>query len=246
MIPKIGIVEVEYTFENYKYAIEKHGGKVKELLVDGGQTVDEYIDQIHGLLLPGGRDIDPDLYGGDEDYKTQYVNRAKDVFEIELFQKAMEKDMPVFGICHGIQIMNVAMGGSLYATDDSLYEENPSKILTYQKPGRSTDPWHKIQIQPDSRLNKITGESITEVTSTHYEAVKVIGEGFVVTAQAEDGVIEAMEAPSKEFVIGVQYHPDRMWIDNKLSLPDRKFYTHAKKLFEAFINAGVKFLTRDY
>ena len=119
-----------------------------------------------------------------------------------------------------------------------MYEDIPSKILTYQKPG-SDDPWHKIKIQPDSQLNKITGESITEVTSIHYEAVKVIGEGLVVTAQSKDGIIEAMEAPSKEFVIGVQYHPERMWIDNKPPLPDRKFYTHAKKLFEAFIESSI-------
>jgi len=240
MPPKIGIVEAAYTFENYKYAIEKHGGEVKKLLIGGGKAIKEYIDQIHGLLLPGGYDIDPDIYGGDGHCKTQDVNRAKDVFEILLFRKAIEKDMPVLGICRGIQIMNVAMGGSLYQ-----YEEIPSKISTYQKP-RSGDPWHKIKIQPDSRLNKITGESITKVTSRHYEAVKVIGEGFVVTAQAKDGIIEAMEYPSKEFVIGVQYHPERMWIDQNPRLSDRKFYTHAKKLFEAFINAGVKFLTHHY
>jgi len=231
MPPKIGIVE-GFDFENYKNAIEKHGGEVKKLSIGDEQATKEYIHQIHGLLLPGGGTIDPDIYGEELHCgKSQYPNRAKDEFEISLFRKAMEKDMPVFGICRGIQIMNVATGGS-------LYQDIPSKILTYQKPG-SDDPWHKIKIQPDSQLNKITGESITEVTSTHYEAVKVIGKGLVVTAQAEDGIIEAMEDPSKEFVIGVQYHPERMWIDNKPPLPDRKFYTHAKKLFEAFIESSI-------
>ena len=111
MIPKIGIVQAS-NFENYKNAIKKHGGEVVELNV--GQNSDEYIDQIDGLLLPGGGDIDPDIYGEERHPKTQFVNRAKDEFEISLFRKAMEKDMPVFGICRGIQIMNVERGGSLY------------------------------------------------------------------------------------------------------------------------------------
>ena len=113
MLPKIGIVKGS-NFAYYKNAIKTHGGEVKELLVNGEQTVDEYIDQIHGLLLPGGGDIDPDIYGEDKHCKTKNVKRAKDEFEIELFQKATEKNIPVFGICRGIQIMNVERGGSLY------------------------------------------------------------------------------------------------------------------------------------
>lgn len=184
MTPKIGIVK-GYKFENYKNAIEKHEGEVKKLLVDGEQTVDEYIDQIHGLLLPGGADIN--------------IDKSKDEFEISLFNEAMEKDMPVFGICRGIQIMNVAMGGS-------LYQDIPTEVgehLTCKIPKKSDDPWHKIKIQPDNRLNKITRESITEVPSSHHQAVKVIAKGFVVTARSEDGIIEAMELPSKRFAIGV-------------------------------------------
>ena len=210
MTPKIGIVEVSNRFfENYKNAIEKHGGEVKKLLVVGEQTVDEYIDQIHGLLLPGGADIN--------------IDRAKDKFEISLFRKAMENDMPVFGICRGIQIMNVAMGGS-------LYQDIPPH-----------DSWHPIKVEPDSLLKKITCESIPEVTSSHHQAVNRIGDGFKVTAQSKDGIVEAMEDPSKEFVIGVQYHPERMWIDKKPPLPNRKFYAHAERLFEEFIDATDKY-----
>lgn len=222
MIPKIGIVK-GYKFENYKNAIEKHGGEIKKLLVNGEQAVDEYIDQIHGILLPGGADIN--------------IDKRKDKFEKALFRKAMEKNMPVFGICRGIQIMNVAMGGS-------LYQDIPTEVgehLTYEIPEKSDDPWHKIKIQPDSGLNRITHESITEVTSSHHQAVKVIAEGLVGTAHSEDGIIEAMELPSKRFAIGVQYHPERMWIDNRPTLPNREFYTHAKNLFEEFIDAADKY-----
>ena len=95
----------------------------------------------------------------------------------------------------------------------------------------TNDAQHYIKIQPDSLLNQLTDESTTEVNSAHHQAVKVIGEGFVVTAQSEDGIIEAIENPSKRFVIGVQYHPERM-----LKTPE--FREHAQKLFEAFINAA--------
>ncbi len=224
MTPKIGIVEVSNRFfENYKNAIEKHGGEVKKLLVAGGQTVDEYIDQIHGLLLPGGADIN--------------IDRAKDKFEISLFRKAMENDMPVFGICRGIQIMNVA-------TEGSLYQDIPTEVgehLTYEIPEKSDDLWHSIKIQPSSRFCQITYKGSAEVPSSHHQAVKVIGEGFKVTAKSKDGIIEAMELPSKRFAIGVQYHPERMWIDKKPPLPNRKFYAHAERLFEEFIDATDKY-----
>ena len=239
MLPKIGIVKGS-NFAYYKNAIKTHGGEVKELLVNGEQTVDEYIDQIHGLLLPGGGDIDPDIYGEDKHCKTKNVKRAKVDFEIELFQKATEKNIPVFGICRGIQIMNVERGGS-------LYQHIPEQIkdhLTHQDLKKFWDPWHPIKIQLDSQLNQITDESIAQVTSSHHQAVKVIGVGFEVTAESKDGIIEAMEDPSKEFVIGVQYHPERMWIDKNRT--ELGLHEHAEKLFKAFINAGVKFLTRHH
>ena len=234
MTPKIGIVKGS-NFAYYKNAIKTHGGKVKELLVNGEQTVNEYINQIHGLLLPGGKDIYPCYYGEDRHPKTNpYDNKERDEFEISLFRKAMEKDMPVFGICRGIQIMNVAMGGSLY----QHIPEQIGKHLTYDIPEKSDDLWHSIKIQPRSQFCQITYKGSAEVPSSHHQGVKVIGKGFKVTAESKDGIIEAMEDPSKKFIIGVQYHPERMWIDQNLHLSDRKFYTHAKKLFKAFINAA--------
>lgn len=238
MTPKIGIVEC-YNFAYYENAIETHGGAVEKLPISDEQAVNKYIDRIHGLLLPGGGDIDPDIYGEERHCKTKNVNRAKDEFEMSLFRKAMEKDMPVFGICRGIQIMNVERGGSLY----QHIPEQIGEHLTYKIPEKSDDLWHSIKIQPSGQFCQITYKSSAEVSSSHHQGVKVIGKRFKVTAESEDGIIEAMEDPSKEFVIGVQYHPERMWIDNKLPLPDRKFYTHAKKLFEAFINAATTYRT---
>lgn len=242
MTPKIGIVEAGRKFKIYKNAIKKHGGEVKELLVNGEQTVDEYIDQIHGLLLPGGKDIYPDYYGEDPHPETNcYETKKRDEFEISLFQKAMEKDMPVFGICRGIQIMNVERGGSLY---QHISEHLPLQFPDFPKHKHKVnevDEAHYIKIKTGSLLSEIIGESVAKVNSSHHQAVKVIGKGLVVTSQSKDGIIEAMEDPSKEFVIGVQYHPERMWIDQNPRLSHRKFYEHAKKLFEAFIDAATTY-----
>lgn len=123
--------------------------------------------------------------------------------------------------------MSVAMGGSLY---QDIHTQLKNCLL--HKDERSTrDAQHSIKIQPSSCLNQLTDKYVTEVNSAHHQAVKVIGAGFVVTAQSEDGIIEAIESPSHRFVIGVQYHPERM-----LHVPELR--AHGQKLFEAFIHAA--------
>ena len=239
MKPIIGIVECGKKFENYEYAIEKHGGRVEKLYI--GDEV--YMTQLGGLLLPGGGDIAPERYGELRHPKTKYVNEERDEFEILLFEEAMEKEIPVFGICRGIQIMGIAitMGGSLYQhIPDHIPEYHLPPLFPdfpiHKKDGDDTQ--HDIKITTGSRLSQITGESTAEVNSSHHQAVKVIGDELMVTAQSKDGVIEAMEYPAMRFAIGVQYHPERMWIDKTPSLCQRQFLEHSRKLFEAFIKAA--------
>ena len=235
MKPIIGIPEC-YKFENYKYAVKKHGGEVIILYI--GDEVD--MTKLDGLLLPGGGDIAPERYHEPRHPKTKYVNEERDEFEISLFNEVMEKDIPVFGICRGIQIMNVAMGGSLYQhIPDQVPETLPSLFPDFPiHKEYGDDTQHKITT--GSRLSQIIGESTAEVNSSHYQAVKVISDELVVTAQSKDGIIEAMEYPSEsdQFVLGVQYHPERMWIDKTPSLCQREFLEHAKRLFGEFINAA--------
>ncbi len=244
MKPIIGIPEC-YKFENYKNAVKKHGGRVEKLYI--GDEVD--MTKIDGLLLPGGGDIAPERYHEQRHPKTKYVNEERDEFEISLFNEALEKVIPVFGICRGIQIMNVAMGGSLYQDIKDCYPR-PS----CQHDGKPDD-WHEIEIESDSLLMEVVRTSVdnvnsghnqainkigkNSVNSAHHQAIKKISEGLVVTARSiEDGIIEAIESPSKQFVIGVQYHPERMWKDKTSSLCQREFLEHAKRLFEEFIKAA--------
>ncbi len=235
MKPIIGIPTKTYQSENYEKAITDHEGEVEILPIHNNKDkVKEFIAKIDGLLLPGGIDIHPDYYHEKKHPETNCDDdKVRDQFERSLFKEAMEKDIPVFGICRGIQIMNIAMGGSLYQhIPDHIPEFLPPLFPDFpiHKKYRA-DTQHDIKITAGSRLSQITGESTAEVNSSHHQAVKVIGDELVVTAQSKDGIIEAIEYRSDQFVIGVQYHPERM-------LQESELREHAKKLFEEFIKAA--------
>ena len=230
MTPKIGIPAVDETsahnFRNYEKAIEEHGGEVC-FLIHGEQSTAEFIADIDALLLPGGGDIHPDNFNQKWHPKLKYVDEARDELELSLFKEAIGKETPIFGICRGIQVMNVGMGGSLFQDIESEY---PQEALTHPKEN-GEDSQHQIEIKPKSKLGKIIGDKIDVVNSAHHQALDNIGEGFVVTARSEDGIVEAVEDPSKRFVVGVQYHPERMF-----ETDDSR--EHRRKLFAAFIKAA--------
>lgn len=147
--------------------------------------------------------------------------------------KELTKDKPILGICRGIQIMNVALGGSLYQNIEDLYPHPACK-----HDGKRDDDWHEITIESDILLMDIVDAGVDNVNSAHHQAIKKIGKGLVVTAHSKkDSIIEAMEYPAKSFVIAVQYHPERMRINHQCPYPDGEFLEHATKLFEAFINS---------
>ena len=232
MPPIIGITCKERTaVTDYTSAIEQFGGKPR-LFVSLRDSIPIDLSETDGLLMPGGGDIEPCRYNEFRYHvngisKIKGVSKSRDALEIQLCQKALETDIPIFGICRGIQIMCVATGGSLYQDIHTQLKN----CLLHKDEESINDAQHYIKIQSDSLLNQLIGESFTGVYSAHHQAVKVIGEGFVVTAQSEDSIIEAIGNPSKRFVIGVQYHPERM-----LKAPELR--EHGQKLFEAFINAA--------
>lgn len=210
---------------NYIRAIEEHGG-IARTLYPGAPP--EAFRGLKGLLLTGGRDIDP-IHYGEEQHETTDIDFDRDELELPLCKQAMEKNLPIFGICRGIQVMNVAIGSSLYQDIPSQFTD----YLTHKIMENTDDSWHDIKIQQGSLLNEITDEHIAEVNSRHHQSLKVIGKGFTVTAQSNDGIIEAIEDRSKRFVLGVQYHPERMFKE-----PDSlELREHSVKLFTKFIDA---------
>lgn len=232
MSPVIGITcKTETAITDYTDAIVEFGGEPRVLVSRPGR-IPEGILEIDGLLLPGGGDLDPRHYDESRYHvkgisKIRGVSQSRDALELHLCEKALQADIPVFGICRGIQVMNVAAGGSLYQDIHTQFKN----CLLHKDESSNRDAQHSIRIQPSSRLSQLIDSYVTEVNSAHHQAVKVIGAGFVVTAQSEDGIVEAIESPSHRFVIGVPYHPERM-------LQDPELRGHGAKLFEAFIHAA--------
>ena len=232
MAPIIGITfghNEDDPTNNYIRAIEEHGGIARSLYPEAPS---EAFKGLKGLLLTGGRDIDP-IHYGEEEHETTDIDWDRDELELPLCKWAMEENLPILGICRGIQVMNVAMGSSLYQDIPSQFTDH----LTHKIKENTSDSWHNIKIQPDSLLNRITGETTAKVNSRHHQALKVIGNGFTTTAQSKDGIIEAIELPEdrenlpNRFVLGVQYHPERMF-------KTAESREHRRKLFKAFIKAA--------
>jgi putative glutamine amidotransferase len=149
------------------------------------------------------------------------VNPLRTNFEVQLAHLAVRRGLPVFGICGGAQVLNVALGGS-------LYQDIPSQIPKAYKHSGASEPAHSVDIVPGTRLAAVVGTYELRVNSLHHQAVKVPGQGMVVSASARDGVIEAVELPGPPFVIGVQWHPERLFMEDET----------AQRLFGAFVQVA--------
>ena len=238
MKPVIGITckREHLRMQDYIDAVTEFGGKPLLFAALDRSTerhlssINDYLGQIDALLLPGGGDMIPYVYfkkWDKEVNKPEDVSLSRDALEIRLCQKVLNAKKPIFGICRGIQVMSVAKEGNLYPDIDLFY---PNDSLNHKKEN-GIDNQHKIEITPQSRLSEIVKEHKVTVNSAHHQAVDKVGEGFVVTARTVDGIVEAIEIPSRRFVIGVQYHPERM-------LKEENLRGHAEKLFKEFINAA--------
>ncbi len=167
--------------------------------------------RMDGLMLAGGNDVDPMLFGESPVPTLKQVNPLRDRFEIRLIRAAYRLDMPVFAICRGIQTLNVAMGGSLYQDLPTQYAtpDGESAILHAQS-ARAHHPSHRVTLAESAPLRALYGSDTLMVNSLHHQAIKTIAAPLTVCATAEDGVIEAVYDATKPFVLGVQWHPERM------------------------------------
>ncbi len=184
-------------------------------LIHSADDVKEYIKRCDGFLLTGGQDIDANVYGEENLCFTGDINPDRDMLDILLVKELSKIDKPVLGICRGSQILNVALGGTLYQDIDSQFDKDMIKHV-YNCP--RTFPVHYIIIENKSHIFNIYKENKIFVNSYHHQAIKDIADGFKVVARSNDGIIEAIEHKYKTMMLGVQWHPEDLWKNDKKML----------------------------
>jgi putative glutamine amidotransferase len=235
-----------------RLGIERAGGRPRRVTPSRPASIDD----LDALVLGGGADIHPELYGDKPEPVAEVVaasketaerrrtpratvllapavylfrrafaahdsgpDQARDALERELLRGALERDMPVLGICRGAQMINVVLGGNLHRDLGEFYVETPQL--------RTVLPRKTVQIEKDSCLAKVLGPGACAVNALHHQAVRGLGEGLVVCAREPSGVVQAIEAPGRLFVLGVQWHPEY--------LPQ---HPRQRRIFEALVDAA--------
>ena len=215
--PRIGITySSEIKAEPYADAIRASGGE--PVLITPESDLEEF--EFDGLLLGGGVDVDPALYGEERGPQTEVPNTARDVMEQQLLAQALQRDIPVLAICRGLQLLNVAHGGSLVQHQEGHEIRPPEKWL----------PAHSVKVVAPSLLNNILQSETIRVNSRHHQTVARVADGLRVVGRAFDGTVEALESTEHEFVLGVQWHPEDMVAHDPIQ----------KKLFDQFVDRARK------
>ena len=216
MPPRIAIAPCR-KMPDYVESVRLAGGDPWELhhVSDRAEAV---VQSCAGLLLTGGADVAPERYSEARHATVTDVDAARDEYEIALVTAAIAADLPVLAICRGLQVVNVAAGGS-------LIQDIPSAVgaaVAHQVPNPKHAIAHDVSLIPGSRLAGLMGHAAAggrlPVNSRHHQAVRRLASGFVITAEAPDGVIEAIERPSSRFFVGVQWHPEN-FVESGTFLP---------------------------
>jgi len=230
--PRIGItMRIEqttnrfYLGRDYSEAVEAAGGVPLHIsLIPNADYIDSVVAQLDGILLPGSdSDVDPLRYGLQPHPQLGTVQTIKDETDLLVIAAAERKQIPVFAICFGMQVLNVSRGGTLI---QDINSQVAGAIKHEQGPPRDR-PSHRIRLSDDTRLSDIVGPLDAVVNSHHHQAIESTGANLVATAWATDGVVEALEDPRPDrFIVGVQWHPEIGWQNDLLS----------QRLFRAFVN----------
>jgi putative glutamine amidotransferase len=217
MLPLIGITCGALALEGRPPAFRLNQSYARAVALAGGVPVlipslgtsdglRVLFDTLHGLLLPGGGDLDPATYKAERRPQTEPADPALDETELALARWALAEEKPVLGICRGQQCLNVAAGGT-------LVQDIPSEVpeaLAHSRPAERSSLVHTIAVEADSRLADLLGSTEVGVNSLHHQAVRDLAPGFIVAARATDGVVEAIERPDHRFAVAVQFHPEEL------------------------------------
>lgn len=191
-----------------------------------GADLRALVARLDGVLLTGGGDVDPAHFNSSRHPQLGEVDAARDALELALARFTTEEAQPVLGVCRGAQVMNVALGGTLY---QDLPSEYPGELLRHAHPVREFPRQHlahPVRVEEETRLARVLGRPIVHVNSRHHQAIRDLAPSLVIAARAPDGVIEGVELPDHPFAVGVQWHPE-----NLQELPEMK------ALFVEFVRA---------
>ena len=237
MKPIIGViplVDIErnsfWMLPGYMNGIIAVGGMPIMLpLTSDPKDIADLLSQIQGIVFSGGHDVDPAFFGEPVLNDTVKTCVSRDEMELEVLRQALDLDMPILGICRGIQLMNVGLGGSLY---QDLPTQHPSDVCHRQEPPYY-QPVHAVAVDPESSLGRLIQKDHLQVNSMHHQAIKDLAADFSVMAVSEDGLIEAAEIKGKRFAWAVQWHPEHLYpVD-----PDHR------AVLEAFVQAAKEYQT---
>ncbi|NLP09463.1 gamma-glutamyl-gamma-aminobutyrate hydrolase family protein [bacterium] len=218
--------DIYYLNDVYIRYVEKAGCLFLGLpTTDQRQLSRDYIRHLDGLLLTGGNDVFSGAYGETQLFEDWQQDGPRTFFEIELINQALEQNKPILGICRGFQMLNVALGGSLYQ-DIALQRPDSLQHRSLNKPVWNA---HPVRIQQGSLLHRVLGRSECRVNTSHHQAVKQPAPSLNAVAWAPDGVIEGLESPDHRFVLGVQWHPEAMGADPTASALIDQFVQACKK-----------------
>ena len=237
MRPRIGVTswhhhdgqeQWEFIRDNYTRAITAAGGLPLILPIAAEpDLLADLVGTLDGLLLTGGEDVHPSFYGEAVQAKCGPIDESRDRFEIGLTKAALARELPVLAICRGMQVLNVACGGTLY--QDLAYRPETEPHHTGVKENRARRI-HPVRILPGTRLREILGLEEAPVTSTHHQVIREMAPGFRPAAVAPDGVLEGMEKTEDPFALAVQWHPERLALADPNQL----------RLFRALVEAAAK------
>jgi gamma-glutamyl-gamma-aminobutyrate hydrolase PuuD len=207
----------------YFEAITKAGGIPLFVPPMPNEDLAVCLSQLQGLVLIGGRDYSPSLYGEQAHPNVMLMHPNREDFDFRLVKMSLELDLPILAICAGEQLLNICLDGSLIQDLKSTLPETGSLHHNREVKGLR----HIVKIEPGSQLASIYSTPTLNVPTSHRQAIKNLGLGLVATAYAEDGVIEAVELPGRRFTVGVQWHPERDYEQNKT-------------LFQTFVNTAAQ------
>jgi len=174
--------------------------------ISDDKVLDQIVSQLDGMLFTGGPDVNPARYGAEPHPQLGEVNEARDTFELKLFQKVYAKKLPIYGICRGMQVINVALGGTLY---QDIPSDFPTSELNHKMTGKEApEIAHSIDVLPNTKSAEVLGSGTLQVNSRHHQCVEKVGKGIRITAYAPDGVVEMMECYPERAILCTQFHPE--------------------------------------